>query len=73
MPLLLWTEESPIAPSQNATVLSVRCYPWARAGLIAPDDQVDYGSASGAEKATYAFICLDTGLMADGKIGYTWA
>jgi hypothetical protein len=41
-----------------------------RYGLITPDSQADYTSASDAEKAKYFFITEDTGLMSNGDEGY---
>lgn len=55
-----------------ALALELRRYPLARGGLIAPDSQADYGSATALEKATYAFISDDSGLLPDGKSGNTW-
>lgn len=52
------------------TSITVLRYPGTRTGLITPDAQVPYASASSLEKLTYAFICDDTGYMADGTLGY---
>jgi hypothetical protein len=38
--------------------------------FIAPDGTPDYSSATDEQKAAYGFICLDTGLFADGTAGY---
>jgi hypothetical protein len=38
--------------------------------FIAPDGTPDYSSATEEQKAAYGFICLDTGLFADGSLGY---
>jgi len=46
-------------------------YPFVgRYGNIGPDTLTDYSVESSANKAAYAFICLDTGLFADGTEGY---
>jgi hypothetical protein len=64
--------EAAIDQPANALALTMRRYPNARGGLIAPNTQVDYGSASALEKAKYAFISDDNGLLPDGKSGNTW-
>jgi hypothetical protein len=38
--------------------------------FITPDGTADYSSATDADKAAYAWICLDTGLFSDGTDGY---
>jgi hypothetical protein len=38
--------------------------------FIAPDGTPDYSSATDEQKSAYGFICLDTGLFADGTAGY---
>ena len=46
-------------------------YPFVgRYGTIGPDTLGEYTAESDANKAAYAFICLDTGLFADGTEGY---
>ena len=56
----------------NGIHLETRRYSYARGAAIAPDSQVDFGSATSLEKSLYAFITEDSGLMPDGSAGYTW-
>lgn len=64
--------EASLSHAENGLSVTVRRYPYARGAAITPDGQVAYGSASSGEKAQYAFICQDDGLMPDSTPGYTW-
>lgn len=50
--------------------LTVEDVSFRRYGLICPDATPDYASASPTERATYAFISSDAGLMSNGDQGY---
>lgn len=55
----------------NKLVLELWRYAGKRGGLICPDAQAAYASASAAERNRYAFVCGDDGFMGDDSPGYT--
>lgn len=57
-------------PGHDFTVKALTSSFSGRYFFVAPDSTPDYSSATESQKEAYGFICLSTGLFADGSEGY---